>query len=164
MDDSNNDNHSLSRISRRLFNREPTIEEYIINGNESTIDSYFTTTCQHTISKDPHPWQVEVGMNILRHQSIHQLLVRPTGGGKSMVYIICGILLKGITLCIAPLLSLGADQCNKIKALPRYGNDVFAYHLDEMTPVAVNYLADKLHLLSNLNKTVFLFASQVFEM
>ena len=99
MDDSNNDNHSLSRISRRLFNREPTIEEYIINGNESTIDSYFTTTCQHTISKDPHPWQVEVGMNILRHQSIHQLLVRPTGGGKSMVYIICGVLPHSFNVC-----------------------------------------------------------------
>ena len=31
-------------------------------------------------------------------------------------------------------MALGADQVNKLRELPRHGRDVFAYHLDEMTP------------------------------
>jgi len=157
---SREDGEGLHLISRRLFHRAPTIDEYIINDNQSSLSTgvIFTNECLRTSGKHPYPWQVQVGVNIIENTSIHQLLVRPTGGGKSMVYLISGILLKGVTLCISPLLSLGADQVNKLRELPRHGRDIFAYHLDEMTPSSINYLASGLHQLHHSN-TVFLFAS-----
>ena len=45
------------------------------------------------------------------------LLVRSTGGGKSAVRDITGILCGGITLTIVPLLSLAADQTSKLLQL-----------------------------------------------
>lgn len=41
----------------------------------------------------------------------------PTGGGKSLVYIVAGMRMSGIVLIISPLVSLIADQMNKLRAL-----------------------------------------------
>ena len=40
--------------------------------------------------------------------------LHPTGGGKSLVFNAVTSVLHGVTLCICPLLSLGADQTKKI--------------------------------------------------
>ena len=59
--------------------------------------------------------------------------VKPTGGGKSLVRDIHGVVVRGITLTIVPLLSLGADQAQKLRtnAIQNCG-DILTYHLDEI--------------------------------
>jgi superfamily II DNA helicase RecQ len=42
------------------------------------------------------------------------LLIRPTGGGKLAVRDTVGIILAGLVLTISPLLSLAADQADKV--------------------------------------------------
>ena len=46
-------------------------------------------------------------------RAIHQLCIRPTGGSKSLLFTTLAACLGRITLCITPLLSLGADQTIK---------------------------------------------------
>jgi ATP-dependent DNA helicase RecQ len=63
------------------------------------------------------------------------LVVLPTGGGKSLLRDVCGIILGSVTLTIVPLLSVGADQTLKVnsRALPDVLS-VGAFHLDELSP------------------------------
>ena len=42
------------------------------------------------------------------------LFVKTTGGGKSLVGDIHSVIFRGMTLTIAPLLALGADQTSKV--------------------------------------------------
>ena len=73
-----------------------------------------TSFCQNL-----YYWQSLVGSMILHSEyhntHIQQLCVRPTGGGKTLLWFtVIARWLKGITLCIVLPLSLGgADQCNK---------------------------------------------------
>jgi ATP-dependent DNA helicase RecQ len=46
------------------------------------------------------------------------LLVAPTGSGKSLVYLVGGLLTDGPTLVISPLLALQQDQIDAIEAAP----------------------------------------------
>jgi ATP-dependent DNA helicase RecQ len=46
------------------------------------------------------------------------LLVAPTGSGKSLVYLIGGVLTDGPTLVVSPLLALQQDQIDAIDAAP----------------------------------------------
>ena len=46
------------------------------------------------------------------------LVVMPTGGGKSAVYQVAGLLLEGVTVVISPLLALEADQIAGLAAHP----------------------------------------------
>ncbi len=68
----------------------------------------------------------------------------------------------GVSLTITPLLSLGADQTQKIcRNTSINGSPVHAYHLDELwCPKAQKLLSDQLLLLSiDTDVTVFLFSS-----
>ena len=46
------------------------------------------------------------------------LLVAPTGAGKSLVYLVGGVLTDGPTLVVSPLLALQQDQIDRIEAAP----------------------------------------------
>jgi hypothetical protein len=75
------------------------------------------------LGKMPCEWQVQ----IISHLSIMKklgstsicpgviLLLRPTGGGKSSVCGVYSIICTGVSLAVTPLLSLGADQTQKIR-------------------------------------------------
>ena len=88
----------------------------------------------------PWNWQTQVGGQILRLRSekhlVRQLCVRPTRGGKTLLFHTLAAYMKGVTLCLIPLLSLGADQVNK--AMIKTRNDptmsFSAFHLDELSP------------------------------
>ena len=75
--------------------------------------------------KTARPWQVTACAELLRRHVEHPpdrmlrplLLIRSTGGGKSAVRDITGILCGGIMLKIVPLLSLAADQTSKLLQL-----------------------------------------------
>ena len=112
----------------------------------------------------PHLWQVQVGTSILnaitRNESIKYLCVRPTGGGKSLVFNVVATIINGVTLCICPLLSLGADQTKKTLHLSegRLHGRVTSFHLDELKPKCIRRL--KNILIDPRNQTsVLLFAS-----
>jgi superfamily II DNA helicase RecQ len=90
------------------------------------------------------------------------LLVRPTGGGKSMVRDVFSVLNAGVSLTITPLLSLGADQEEKVnsKSNTMFGA-IAAIHLDEIRAKHEQALIIKTILAqsSMSNTTTFLFSS-----
>jgi len=94
------------------------------------------TKKNHHLQKNPHEWQVEVGGSILLSQSKNeehnQLLVRRTGEGKSLVCLVTGACIGGVTLWISPLLSLAMDQSRKVMKHAPNTCTVSSFHLDEM--------------------------------
>ena len=100
----------------------------------------FNTKCFDTFSKHPYEWQSDVGGSMLRsirteERAIHQLCIRPTGGGKSLLFTTLAACLGRITLCITPLLSLGADQTIKHQQhnTKTKSTELNSLHLDEVT-------------------------------
>ena len=84
----------------------------------SSYERTFINTSQQYFNKYPRDWQQRVGGviigNICQKIDIRQLCVQPTGSGKSLLFQTIATFLKGVTLCLSPLLSLAADQVNKL--------------------------------------------------
>ncbi|MBN2354142.1 MAG: ATP-dependent DNA helicase RecQ [Spirochaetales bacterium] len=59
------------------------------------------------------PWQRFAIANTL--EGMHQLVVFPTGGGKSVCFQLPALLLPGVTLVVVPLLSLLKDQERRLR-------------------------------------------------
>ena len=55
-------------------------------------------------------------------------LIRKTGEGKSMVWLGMCTILRGINVCMVPLLGLGSAQAPNSR---RHGDNIEAYHIDE---------------------------------
>ncbi len=53
------------------------------------------------------------------------LCIMPTGGGKSLIYWLSGLMLKGITIVISPLIALIDEQAAKIR---EHGYEVLTIH------------------------------------
>lgn len=62
--------------------------------------------------------QARAILNALRH--IDTIVLLPTGGGKSIVYQLAGLLMPGVTLVVDPLIALMEDQ---VEGLQAYGID-----------------------------------------
>jgi superfamily II DNA helicase RecQ len=118
----------------------------------------------------PHDWQEDAITPIITLANDNScallLLVLPMGGGKSALREMVGVILAGVILTISPLLSLAADQTNKVgsRASQEFGK-VLSFPLDkigdrnEQLAVATSIL----NMASETTQTVFLFASpQVF--
>jgi len=116
-----------------------------------SIKRHFVQTCINTFPKTPYTWQTNVGSFILGchllTSPLKLLLVRPTGGGKTLVFTSVAACIKGITLCITPLLSLGADQVQKVMSkTSETDKSIIGFHLDELTDAQLlldlqNYLS-----------------------
>ena len=135
-----------------------------------SLPSVAAEAMQSVFGMSPHPWQEQAISHIITlakdNSCAPLLLVRPTGGGKSAVRDTVGVILAGVSLTISPLLSLAADQNDKVsmRACQDFGN-VLSFHLDEIRDrhdqIAVATTISNLPL--DTNQTVFLFASpQVF--
>jgi len=119
-----------------------------MESNTSTTDAYeliFNNTCARYFRKIPCAWQSEVGSSFLSslytNVSVKQLLVRPTGGGKTLVFNGISACLKGVTLlCISSLLSLGADQTRKVMKSAVNDDSGSAFHIDEMNDISINHI------------------------
>jgi superfamily II DNA helicase RecQ len=131
---------------------------------------HFSTVAMHNVfGKIPYQWQLQIICHLSLMTTIDVsicpgavLLVRSTGGGKSSVRDVYSVMCAGVSLTITPLLSLGADQTQKIRRNTSInGGQVHAYHLDELRcPKAQKLLSDQLLLLSiDTDVTVFLFSS-----
>lgn len=87
------------------------------------------TTAKETFNIDYlFPYQRLVISNILRSAGYfgeeelkeslsNQIVILPTGSGKSLCFMLPGVLLRGVTLIIFPLLSLMADQKRRIEEI-----------------------------------------------
>jgi superfamily II DNA helicase RecQ len=143
--------------------------------NES-IKLHFVKTCMNTFAKTPYTWQTNVGSFIygchLLNSPLKLLLVRPTGGGKTLVFTsvaacikasVAACSIKGITLCITPLLSLGADQVQKITwKTSETDKSIIGFHLNELTDAQLLELQNYLSTLPPpTTKTIVLFSSLV---
>ena len=69
--------------------------------------------------KKLYPYQELVIYNILeqRKEYRYQLVILPTGSGKSICFQLPALLLEGLTIIVYPLLSLMHDQERRIGAL-----------------------------------------------
>jgi ATP-dependent DNA helicase RecQ len=74
------------------------------------------------------PVQREVIVRILQRQDA--LVVMPTGGGKSLCYQLPGLLFKGLTVVVSPLVALMQDQVSQLGAV-----GVSAACLNHMVPI-----------------------------
>ena len=99
------------------------------------IEELLKTTMEEVFECEPRPFQkeaisklIKMSLGILNPQPI--FLCQPTGGGKSFVRDVFAASVGGITINIAPLLSLSADQNNKLKSKCKCKN-VHSLHLDE---------------------------------
>ena len=102
----------------------------------TSYERTFLNTSQTHFNKHPHDWQLRVGgriiSNICTNIEIRQLCVQPTGSGKSLLFQTIASFLKGVTLCLSPLLSLTADQVNKLVINTRGADStIIALHILE---------------------------------
>ena len=122
---------------------------------DQTEASHWLETAIHQAFSDWHgkttrPWQLEACIEVLQRHTIPTptsplrplLLVRSTGGGKSSVRDVCGFLCGGITLTIVPLLSLSADQTEKLLQVvskQELSSRVRVFNLDVVRSRNVNF-------------------------
>ena len=129
----------------------------------TSYERTFLNTAHKHFNKYPREWQLRVGGRIISdictNVEIRQLCVQPTGSGKSLLFQTIASFLKGVTLCLSPLLSLAADQVNKLVINTR-GTDstIIALHMDESERGDDTEILD---LIKNLKdtSTLFLFCS-----
>jgi superfamily II DNA helicase RecQ len=108
-----------------------------MNSRESQRKEAVAKVMRTGFGKDPYPWQQTAILKILessgnRSSPTAHLLVRNTGGGKSLVRDTVAFILGGVALIITPLLVLGSDQTAKLKTMIQQGTGIEAVHLDEI--------------------------------
>ena len=72
--------------------------------------------------------------------SIFQLLVRPTGGEKTLLSTAAAVYIEGITLCIYPLLICSFDQYQSLIANTTINWSITSFHLNELSPHEIDNL------------------------
>ena len=109
------------------------------------LHTEIVNTTQRLFQLRPHEWQIRIIRHlVLSHRSndnTNMVVVRPTGGGKSLVYQVAGYLMKGITLFISPLLALASDQIRKLRVITRNRPEFVSLHLDDMEESSLIELA-----------------------
>jgi superfamily II DNA helicase RecQ len=110
------------------------------------FEKVFINTSQSSFNTVPYYWQYFLGGGLLKayanNTSITQLCVRPTGGGKSLLYQVTAACLKQVTLVVTPLLALGSDQLDKGLAIPDVS--ITAFHLDDLDPNKIEQVLTKI--------------------
>ncbi len=92
-------------------------------------------------------------------RSIHQLCVRPTGGGKSLLFTTLAACLGKITICITPLLSLGADQTIKHQHNTKSkSNELNSLHLDKVSKGDIDIVLKRV-LYTASSSSILVYAS-----
>ena len=125
----------------------------------------FIDIANTSFSTDPYKWQYELGGMALEAVASNNpfclLCVRPTGGGKSLLYQVLALHFKKVTLVISPILALGSDQMRKILNVP--DRRLTALHLDEMSDVNLTRLKGYLEKLHYDNAVILLSSPQFLE-
>lgn len=88
--------------------------------NIDTFKKYFPELYKEFSLKG---FQQDVIENVLNRNNT--LCIMPTGGGKSIIYWLSGLALKGITIVISPLIALIDEQAEKIR---EQGYETLVFH------------------------------------
>ncbi len=136
------------------------------------LDDEITNACQRIYSFPPHEWQSSVIRSLVtahrQKKKTNKLLVRPTGGGKSLVYQVSALLMKGVTIFISPLLALASDQTEKLRKRTSNIHSIASLHLDGMKASSIKSIADSISDLRDMTTgectggSVILFVSPQF--
>ena len=99
-----------------------SIDSLRIRANRRQSSEMAASQMELVFGLKPYDWQKDViahlcmmSINDSGVNTAPVLLVRPTGGGKSSVRDVHGVMNGGVLLTITPLLSLGADQEDKMR-------------------------------------------------
>lgn len=134
--------------------------------NNDAFELLFQTTAQTSFNMTPYDWQRRLGGQILRlradREEVRQLCIQPTGGGKTLVFHTLACYMKGVSICIIPLLSLGADQVNKAMLRARHDPSIWAVHLDDLRDIDVKELLGLINEMDQATTTVMLYSSPQF--
>ena len=76
----------------------------------------------------PREFQIQAIYLMVYCQKQVLYLIRKTGEGKSIVFLMIATLLRGITIVLVPLIGLGSDQVSKTINLTHC---IESYHVDE---------------------------------
>lgn len=113
--------------------------------NKNDIHQILADRFGHTSFREG---QEEVILSVLNQKD--NLVIKSTGGGKSLCYQLPSLILKGITVVISPLISLMEDQVSEARKIGR--RDVVALH------GGVNFNQREL-ILRNLKQVQLLYIS-----
>ena len=91
----------------------------IKNSSDMDPSKIFTSTCNTYFEHIPYPWQSTIGNRVINSflgpaNPIKQICVHTTGVRKTLLFTTIYDAFKGVTLCIAPIISLGADQSENL--------------------------------------------------
>jgi superfamily II DNA helicase RecQ len=138
-------------------------------GTLDVLSAAISTTFTQNHGYMPYDWQssstkrlLQVAAKAPTRSPTLVVLSQPTGGGKSSVRDVVGLMIGGIILTIVPLLGLSADQKTKLLAIKlKDPHRVHAYNLDELQDSATNTaLRQELESYDpESNGTVFVFTS-----
>ena len=132
------------------------------------LNAQIITTTERLFDLTPHEWQIGIINDLVQshrfNNKSNMLIVRPTGGGKSLVYQVAGYLMKGITLFISPLLALPSDKIQKLRKVMATQPDFVSLHLDDMELSSIKEVANDLSTFndpasSQCSVSVILFTS-----
>ena len=123
----------------------------------------FLDIANRSFDIQPYPWQYGMGgfaiQCVSNNHDFKFICIRPTGGGKSLLYQVLALYVKGVTLCITPILALGSDQMRKVLEIP--DRSVTAFHMDELNDPDVLKLKRHLEVL-HPEDSVIILASPLF--
>ena len=127
------------------------------------LQQTFINIANRSFNTNPYLWQYGMGGFAIETTAINApfkfICIRPTSGGKSLLYQVLALHFKKVTLCITPILALGSDQMQKIAKVPDL--NLIAFHMDELNDDQVIKLKRHLEILHPDN-TVILLASLLF--
>jgi superfamily II DNA helicase RecQ len=100
--------------------------------------------------ENPREYQVKAifYMVFLRVRMLY--LIRKTGEGKSLVLLGMATMLRGVTVCLVPLLGLGSSQASKSRSKE---HRVEGYHVDEYRDQDFDLLSRQMRLYSRTERS-----------
>ena len=87
--------------------------------------------------------QLEVINNILN--GIETIALLPTGGGKTVIYVVAALLRKGITIVIEPLKSLMEEQVKSLQSKNVVAFFINDYLTESQIDQIISFLIDPTH-------------------